>query len=110
MLICGGTMNVTARWCGLKGTPQENFRAVARAYMAGNLLQREVPLLNVSQRGVTHRGFTFGMGPIVRILDAYERGRKGKAAAIAWVLFAIVLVLTFFQLRLQRRWVHYETE
>jgi multiple sugar transport system permease protein len=34
----------------------------------------------------------------------------GKAAAIAWVLFAIVFVLTLVQMRLQRRWVHYETE
>jgi multiple sugar transport system permease protein len=37
-------------------------------------------------------------------------GRMGKAAAIAWVLFAIVFVLTLLQMRLQRRWVHYETE
>ena len=42
--------------------------------------------------------------------NAFQFQRMGKAAAIAWVLFAIVLVLTFFQLRLQRRWVHYETE
>ena len=42
--------------------------------------------------------------------NAFQFQRMGKASAIAWVLFAIVLVLTFFQLRLQRRWVHYETE
>jgi multiple sugar transport system permease protein len=34
----------------------------------------------------------------------------GKAAAIAWVLFAIVFILTLIQMRWQRRWVHYETE
>ncbi len=34
--------------------------------------------------------------------------RMGKASAIAWVLFAIIFVLTFLQSRLQRRWVHYE--
>ena len=32
----------------------------------------------------------------------------GYASAIAWVLFLIVIVLTIVQLRLQRRWVHYE--
>ncbi len=42
--------------------------------------------------------------------NAFQFQRMGKAAAIAWVLFAIVLVLTYFQIRLQRRWVHYETE
>lgn len=43
-------------------------------------------------------------------LNAFRFQRMGKAAAIAWVLFAIVFALTLFQLRLQRRWVHYETE
>jgi hypothetical protein len=76
-------MNVTSRWCGMRGTPEENFRAVVRAYLEGSLLLREVPLLEVKQKNRSHRGFTFGMGPIVRLLDAYERGPKGKAAAIA---------------------------
>lgn len=34
----------------------------------------------------------------------------GKAAAIAWILFAIIFVFTWVQLRYQRRWVHYEAE
>lgn len=42
----------------------------------------------------------------------YEEGfrffRMGQATAIAWILFAIILVVTAAQLRLQRRWVHYE--
>lgn len=42
--------------------------------------------------------------------NAFKFQRMGKAAAIAWVLFAIVFALTLIQLRLQRRWVHYETE
>ncbi len=32
----------------------------------------------------------------------------GYASAIAWVLFVIVIIVTVVQLRLQRRWVHYE--
>ena len=43
-------------------------------------------------------------------LNAFRFQRMGKAAAIAWVLFAIVFALTIIQLRLQRRWVHYEME
>jgi multiple sugar transport system permease protein len=43
-------------------------------------------------------------------LNAFQFQRMGKAAAIAWVLFAIVFLLTFIQTRLQNRWVHYETD
>ena len=42
----------------------------------------------------------------------YEEGfrffRMGQATAVAWILFAVILVVTAVQLRLQRRWVHYE--
>lgn len=34
--------------------------------------------------------------------------RLGYASAIAWVLFAMIMLLTAVQLRLQRRWVHYD--
>ena len=34
--------------------------------------------------------------------------RLGYASAIAWVLFAVIMLLTAFQLRMQRRWVHYD--
>jgi multiple sugar transport system permease protein len=34
--------------------------------------------------------------------------RLGYASSIAWVLFAIIMMLTALQLRLQRRWVHYD--
>jgi multiple sugar transport system permease protein len=43
-------------------------------------------------------------------LNAFRFQRMGKAAAIAWVLFAIVFAITLVQIRLQRRWVHYETD
>lgn len=42
--------------------------------------------------------------------NAFTFQRMGKAAAISWVLFAIVFVVTIIQTVLQRRWVHYETE
>jgi len=34
--------------------------------------------------------------------------RMGYAASMAWVLFLIIMALTALQLRLQRKWVHYD--
>lgn len=39
---------------------------------------------------------------------AFVIGEKGMAAAIAFVLFLIILVLTIMQFRLQKKWVHYD--
>jgi multiple sugar transport system permease protein len=41
---------------------------------------------------------------------AFRYGNMGYASAMAWVLFVIVLALTIWQLKLSRRWVHYEAE
>ncbi|MBI5092879.1 MAG: extracellular solute-binding protein [Candidatus Hydrogenedentes bacterium] len=41
---------------------------------------------------------------------AFKYMRMGYASAMAWVLCAIVLALTVMQLRLSKRWVHYESE
>ena len=41
---------------------------------------------------------------------AFRYGNMGYASAMAWVLFLVVLALTVWQLRLSRRWVHYEAE
>jgi multiple sugar transport system permease protein len=47
----------------------------------------------------------------VTVLYMFRQGfqffQMGYAAAIAWVLFAIILVLTLFQMWLQKKWVHY---
>jgi len=42
--------------------------------------------------------------------NAFRYMRMGYASAMAWVLFAIILVLTVIQLRLSKVWVHYESE
>ncbi|WGF87783.1 carbohydrate ABC transporter permease [Marinivivus vitaminiproducens] len=34
--------------------------------------------------------------------------KMGYASALAWILFALIMLLTIMQLRLQRRWVHYD--
>jgi multiple sugar transport system permease protein len=39
------------------------------------------------------------------VQNAFEFGRMGYAAAMSWVLFAVILVVTLAQLRLQKRYV-----
>ncbi len=81
--IGGGTMNVTSTWCGMTKNPGANFREVVRGHRSGQLLMREAPLLEVRQGNNVHWGFIFGIGPIIRILNEYENGPKGKAAALS---------------------------
>ena len=42
--------------------------------------------------------------------QAFQFFHMGYAAAIAWVLFAIIFVITLAQTQLQKRWVHYDNE
>lgn len=37
----------------------------------------------------------------------FRYGRAGEAAALSWLLFAVILAVTIVQMRGQRRWVHY---
>lgn len=39
--------------------------------------------------------------------NAFAFGRMGYASAMAWILFAIIAVVTFIQWKLQKRWVFY---
>jgi diacylglycerol kinase family enzyme len=81
-LLGGGTMNVTAAWCGMTGSPGERFREVMRRHRSDRLLWRETSLLAVTQKEQTRVGFTFGVGPLVRILARYEAGRKSRLNAV----------------------------
>ncbi|MCB0080225.1 MAG: sugar ABC transporter permease [Caldilineaceae bacterium] len=57
-----------------------------------------------------------GGGPVYATLtivlhiynNAFRSFKMGYASALAYVLFFILLALTLIQLRLQKRWVHYE--
>jgi multiple sugar transport system permease protein len=40
--------------------------------------------------------------------NAFRFGKMGYAAAMSWALFAAIFAVTVGQLRLQRRWVHYD--
>jgi multiple sugar transport system permease protein len=44
------------------------------------------------------------------VKNAFSYNRMGYASAMSWVLFAIIFVITFVQLRLQNRWVYYESD
>ena len=78
----GGTMNVTSAWCGMRRSPGENFRQVMRAYRTDRLLWRQVPLLAITQKEQRQYGFTFGLGPLVRVLERYESGAKSRLKAV----------------------------
>lgn len=40
--------------------------------------------------------------------QAFVHLRMGYASALAWVLFIVILLLTLFQFRMAKRWVHYD--
>lgn len=40
--------------------------------------------------------------------NAFQWFKMGYAAALAWILFAIVFIATLIQMRYQRTWVHYD--
>jgi multiple sugar transport system permease protein len=40
--------------------------------------------------------------------NAFEYFKLGKASAMAWLMFLVLLVLTLIQFRLSKKWVHYE--
>ncbi len=42
--------------------------------------------------------------------NGFQFFKMGYASAIAWLIFGIILVLTFTQFKLAPRWVHYETD
>jgi len=44
------------------------------------------------------------------VKNAFSYNRMGYASAMSWVLFVLIFIITFVQLRLQKRWVYYESE
>lgn len=42
------------------------------------------------------------------VRNAFTFGRLGYAAAMSWVLFAMIFTVTLLQSRLQKRWAHYD--
>ncbi|MCC7230938.1 MAG: sugar ABC transporter permease [Fimbriimonadaceae bacterium] len=49
--------------------------------------------------------------PVYTLFRAgFETFKMGSASSIAWLIFAIIVVLTFIQFKLAPRWVHYESD
>ena len=44
------------------------------------------------------------------VKNAFSYNRMGYASAMSWVLFVLIFIITFVQLRFQKRWVYYEAE
>jgi multiple sugar transport system permease protein len=42
--------------------------------------------------------------------QAFRSFKMGYASALAWVLFLIIMTITFLQFKLAGRWVYYEVE
>ncbi len=53
-----------------------------------------------------------GIATTTIVMYIYDQGfsyfQMGYAAAIAWVLFIIIFLITLLQMQLQKRWVHYD--
>lgn len=44
------------------------------------------------------------------VKNAFSYSKMGYASAMSWVLFVLIFIITFVQLRLQKRWVYYEVD
>jgi multiple sugar transport system permease protein len=42
--------------------------------------------------------------------NAFRYGHMGYAAAMAWILFVIIFLLTLLQMKMSKRWVYYEAD
>ncbi len=132
LLSVGGSMIILL--AGLQGIPQYYYEAAT--VDGANAFQRmkaiTLPLLTPALFFCLVTGFiaafqTFtevyiitngaGGGPnnsmLVQMMSIYSAAfvtlRMGYAAALAWVLFLVILIFTMMQMRLSK-WVHYEAE
>ncbi len=88
--VGGGTMNVISRWCGFSSSAEKNVRHLLRAYRDRELRYRPTQLLRVSQGERVRHGFIFGMGPMIRVVQAFDaRTDKSIPAALSYLARAI---------------------
>jgi multiple sugar transport system permease protein len=114
---------------GLQAIPEEYYEAAALdgAGRFGRFRHITLPLLSPAsffvvvislinnfqvfdQVQVMTQGGPAGSSTVVVqqiVTNAFSYGRMGYAAAMSWALFAVILVVTVAQLRLQKRWVVY---
>src|SRR5436305_6441083 len=68
-------------------------------------LQAFVLILVMTNGGPANGSMVYGLF-IYR--EAFQYFNMGYASALAWVLFILLIIFTFVQLRLAKRWVYYE--
>jgi len=119
---------------GLKGIPTsyyeaaeidgaskwQQFKAVTlpmlSPYIFFNLIMGTIGVLQTFDNVYVMTGGAGGpvdatMMPVLLLFNkAFRYFSMGYASAFAWLLFAIILVFTLFQLKMAPRWVHYEAE
>jgi multiple sugar transport system permease protein len=131
MLVWGAGGSMIIWLAGLKGIPSHLYEAaeidgagpirrfwsvtlpMLSPYILFNLIMGLIGIFQIfTQAYIMTRG-----GPLDSTLfyvyalfnNAFRYMKMGYASAMAWVLFAVILVLTIIQLRLSRIWVHYES-
>ncbi len=131
MLVWGAGGSMIIWLAGLKGIPKHLYEAaeidgagpirrfwsvtlpMLSPYVLFNLIMGLIGTFQIfTQAYVMTRG-----GPLDATLfyvyalfnNAFRYMKMGYASAMAWILFAIILVLTIVQLRLSKVWVHYES-
>jgi ABC-type sugar transport system permease subunit/ABC-type glycerol-3-phosphate transport system substrate-binding protein len=132
MILWGAGAGMIVWLAGLKGIPSHLYEAAAidgagpvrrfwnitlpmlSPYILFNLIMGLITTFQIFTQAyiMTHGG------PVDATLfyayalfnNAFRYMRMGYASAMAWILFAIILVLTLIQLRLSKRWVHYESD
>lgn len=92
-VLGGGTMNSLFRHLDGKGTPEEIARRVVRRVQRGNLQTRKMPLLRIEHAGQIYFGFTFCIGPIVRLLKKYTDEQRNFRNAL-WTAIGASLAST----------------
>ena len=132
MMLWGAGGGMIVWLAGLKGIPQHLYEAaeidgagrlrkfwnvtlpMISPYILFNLIMGIIGTFQIfTQAYIMTRG-----GPVDSTLfyafslfnNAFRYMKMGYASAMAWILFAIILVLTIIQLRLSKRWVHYESD
>ena len=117
---------------GLQGIPQQlyeaaeldganvfqKFRAVTlpmlSPYMFFNLIMGTIGALQMFDQVYLATGGGPADATMVPVLLLFNNGfsyfKMGYASALAWVIFAIILILALTQIKLAPRWVHYESE
>lgn len=128
--IGGNTMLIFL--AGLQGVPQElyeaadidgagpwsKFRNVTLPLLTPTLFFNMILAVIAALKVFTTAWVATGGGPsyatwffALHIYNqAFPYGKLGYGSALAWVLTAILIVFTFFQVWYSRRWVHYESK